>query len=65
MCSGDLEFDNVTFNYSVDESKLLKDVKRYGRMEDVGAVLSVIGHDRATRTGKGAGRTGFTPDGGA
>ncbi|HEX7542114.1 MAG TPA: ABC transporter ATP-binding protein, partial [Anaerolineales bacterium] len=37
---GDLEFDNVTFNYSVDASKLLKDVKRYGRMEDVGAVLS-------------------------
>jgi ATP-binding cassette subfamily B protein len=37
---GDLEFDHVTFHYSVDESKLLKDVKRYGRMEDVGAVLS-------------------------
>jgi ATP-binding cassette subfamily B protein len=37
---GDLEFNNVTFNYSVDESKLLKEVKRYGRMEDVGAVLS-------------------------
>ncbi len=37
---GNLEFNNVTFNYSVDESKLLKDVKRYGRMEDVGAVLS-------------------------
>jgi ATP-binding cassette subfamily B protein len=37
---GNLEFDNVTFNYSVDETKLLKDVKRYGRMEDVGAVLS-------------------------
>ena len=38
--SGNLEFDNVTFNYSIDESKLLKDVKRYGKMEDVGAVLS-------------------------
>jgi ATP-binding cassette, subfamily B, bacterial len=38
---GNLEFDNVTFNYGVDESKLLKDVKRYGRMEDVGAVLSL------------------------
>ena len=37
--SGELEFDNVTFNYSVDESKLLKDVKRYGRMDDVEAVL--------------------------
>ena len=39
--SGELEFDNVTFNYRVDESILLKDVKRYGRMEDVGAVLSL------------------------
>jgi ATP-binding cassette, subfamily B, bacterial len=38
---GDLEFDKVTFTYSVDESKLLKDVKRYGRHEDVGAVLSL------------------------
>jgi ATP-binding cassette subfamily B protein len=38
---GELEFDQVTFNYHVDESKLLKDVKRYGRMEDVGAVLSL------------------------
>src|SRR5512138_3664267 len=38
---GELEFDNVTFNYSVDDSMLLKDVKRYGRMEDVGAVLSL------------------------
>ncbi len=37
---GNLEFENVTFNYRVDESKLLKNVKRYGRMEDVGAVLS-------------------------
>jgi ATP-binding cassette subfamily B protein len=38
---GELEFDNVNFNYQVDESKLLKDVKRYGKMEDVGAVLSL------------------------
>jgi ATP-binding cassette, subfamily B, bacterial len=38
---GELEFDHVTFNYLVDESILLKDVKRYGRMEDVGAVLSL------------------------
>ena len=38
---GKLEFDNVTFNYSVDASKLLKDVKRYGRHEDVSAVLSL------------------------
>lgn len=38
---GELEFDNVTFNYRVDESILLKQVKRYGRHEDVGAVLSL------------------------
>ncbi len=38
---GELEFDNVTFNYKVDDSKLLKEVKRYGRHEDVGAVLSL------------------------
>ena len=38
---GDLVLENVTFNYAIDESKLLKDVKRYGRMEDVGAVLSL------------------------
>ncbi len=47
---GDLVFENVTFNYDVDESKLLKDVKRYGRMEDVGAVLSL--------SGKGNGKNG-------
>jgi ATP-binding cassette subfamily B protein len=40
---GELEFDNVTFNYHVDESKLLKEVKRYGKMEDVSAVLSLAG----------------------
>jgi ATP-binding cassette subfamily B protein len=39
---GELEFDNVTFNYRVDETKLLKDVKRYGRHEDVAAVLSLV-----------------------
>ncbi len=38
---GELEFDRVTFNYRLDESMLLKNVKRYGRMDDVGAVLSL------------------------
>jgi len=47
---GNLEFDNVTFNYSIDESKLLKEVKRYGRMEDVGAVLSLTGKDGGQKT---------------
>lgn len=37
---GELQFDNVTFNYKVDESILLKDVKRYGSMDNVTAVLS-------------------------
>ncbi|MFH2103959.1 MAG: ABC transporter ATP-binding protein [Chloroflexota bacterium] len=37
---GDLEFDHVTFNYSIDESKLLSEVKRYGKMDNVTAVLS-------------------------
>jgi len=62
---GDLEFDNVTFNYNVESSKLLKDVKRYGRMEDVGAVLSLANKDREPKTVdgqrspvNGPGRTG-------
>ena len=37
---GDLEFENVTFNYSIDTSKLLSEVKRYGKMDDVTAVIS-------------------------
>ena len=37
---GELQFENVTFDYKVDESILLKDVKRYGKMEDVKAVFS-------------------------
>src|SRR5512142_1423819 len=52
---GELEFDNVTFNYQVDESKLLKDVKRYGRMEDVGAVLSLTKRTTDPSTGSGQG----------
>src|ERR1043165_9778823 len=38
---GELAFDNVTFRYTVDEEKLLSEVKRYGRMENVTAVLSL------------------------
>lgn len=37
---GDLEFEKVTFMYSVDASKLLSDVKRYGKMDNIRAVLS-------------------------
>src|SRR5512142_1472156 len=50
---GQLVFDDVTFRYNVDESKLLKDVKRYGRMEDVGAVLS-LGEEGKNGNGNGA-----------
>ncbi len=42
---GELVFENVTFTYAIDESKLLREVKRYGKMEDVGAVLSLTGND--------------------
>jgi ATP-binding cassette subfamily B protein len=49
---GDLEFENVTFMYSVDESKLLTEVKRYGRMDNVTAVLSGHG-DNGKKNGHG------------
>jgi ATP-binding cassette subfamily B protein len=55
---GDLVFDDVTFRYNLDDSKLLKDVKRYGRMEDVGAVLSLAGNGNG-KDGNGASK----PDG--
>src|SRR5574341_200522 len=38
---GELVFDNVTFRYTVDEDKLLSEVKRYGSMDNVTAVLSL------------------------
>ncbi len=37
---GDLAFENVTFTYNLDDSKLLSAVKRYGSMENVKAVIS-------------------------
>jgi ATP-binding cassette subfamily B protein len=37
---GELEFDNITFNYKVDDSILLSEVKRYGSMDNVKAVMS-------------------------
>lgn len=37
---GELEFDAVTFRYSVDESRLLSEVRRYGSMENVKTVIS-------------------------
>jgi ATP-binding cassette subfamily B protein len=38
---GELTFDDVSFRYNVDESKLLSDVKRYGQMHNVTATLSL------------------------
>ena len=52
---GELEFDNVTFNYRVDDSKLLSEVKRYGSMDNVKAVLSGQG---AGNGKKGEGKNG-------
>ena len=49
--NGELEFDDVTFNYRVDESKLLSEVKRYGSMDNVKTVLS--GHSPAGNGKKG------------
>jgi len=37
---GVLEFEDVSFHYSVDDKGLLKDVRRFGQMQDVQAVLS-------------------------
>jgi ATP-binding cassette, subfamily B, bacterial len=38
--NGALEFDDVSFRYALDENALLKDVRRFGQMQDVKAVLS-------------------------
>jgi ATP-binding cassette, subfamily B, bacterial len=37
---GALEFDDVSFHYAEDEKGLLKDVRRFGQMQDVRTVLS-------------------------
>ena len=37
---GRLTFDNVTFKYEIDPDRLLSNVERYGRMEDVKSALS-------------------------
>jgi ATP-binding cassette subfamily B protein len=59
---GELEFDNVNFNYQVDESKLLKDVKRYGKMEDVGAVLSLSAKSNGKKKDEDNGSDSGTSD---
>ena len=37
---GELVFEDVSFNYAIDEQILLSDVRRHGRMDTVTAVLS-------------------------
>ncbi len=37
---GELAFDDISFKYSINENIMLSNVKRYGSMSDVGAVLS-------------------------
>ncbi|MFN8384686.1 MAG: ABC transporter ATP-binding protein [Anaerolineales bacterium] len=54
---GELEFDNVTFNYKVDDSILLSEVKRYGSMDNVKAVMSLADKDRGPKTDDGRGRS--------
>jgi len=57
---GELVFDQVTFRYTVDEDRLLSRVKRYGRMENVTAVLSLGTDDEGSKTKDG----GPTTEGG-
>jgi len=59
---GELEFDNVDFNYHVDNTKLLKDVKRYGKMEDVGAVLSLSAKGNGKKKDEGSASDSGTSD---
>jgi len=49
---GELVFDNVTFHYGADPRTTLSEVRRYGRMDNVTAVLS--GDQPAQRGGDGA-----------
>jgi ATP-binding cassette subfamily B protein len=37
---GELKFEDVSFRYTIDEKGLLRDVRRFGQMQDVRAVLS-------------------------
>ena len=49
---GDLEFDDVHFRYEPDNTKILRDVRRFGKMEDVGGVFS--GDGSASEPGRQA-----------
>jgi ATP-binding cassette subfamily B protein len=51
---GELVFEDVTFTYRVDETILLSEVKRYGRMDNVTTVLSLGEKDKGAN-GRGNG----------
>ncbi|MBN1120344.1 MAG: ABC transporter ATP-binding protein [Anaerolineae bacterium] len=51
---GDLVFDDVIFRYEVAEENLLREVKRFGRMDDVRAVLSGDGESKEKPDGQQA-----------
>ncbi len=44
---GVLTFDNVSFKYQVDTSRLLKGVRRFGKLQDVQAVLTGEGPQKS------------------
>jgi ATP-binding cassette, subfamily B, bacterial len=48
---GELEFEEVGFRYESNEATLLSDVRRFGSMEDVTAVLSGNSRERAPEDG--------------
>ncbi len=48
--NGELSFENINFKYSINENIMLSEVKRYGSMADVGAVLS--GNKKTTDDGQ-------------
>jgi ATP-binding cassette subfamily B protein len=49
---GALDFEHVTFRYDMDGTALLSDVKRYGRMDNVAAVLSGDQQEQKKRISK-------------
>ena len=51
---GELTFEHVTFRYSINEKSLLSSVKRFGRMDNVDAVLSGGPQETKSKDGKPA-----------
>jgi ATP-binding cassette subfamily B protein len=50
---GELAFEDINFKYSINENIMLTEVKRYGKMEDVGAVLSGAKKERKKTVDRG------------